>query len=101
MEILQLTRPFGWHIESGVMLPKLFDGTPAIAQASLLSLIRNRCQCQAATNRGNRGRCSCKDANMRCTEFGRCSEDGTQCERFHQEEPDDQFEDIGLSDEDD
>ena len=38
---------------------------------------------------------------MRCTEFCRCYEDGTQCERFHQEEPDDQFENIGLSDEND
>ena len=91
---------FGWHVKLGLnMLPKLFDGTPAIAPESLLALIK--CQCQAETRRCNRGSCSCKKANMPCTKFCRCGDDGTRCERFQEVEREDQYEDIGLSDEDD
>ena len=38
---------------------------------------------------------------MPCTKFCRCGDDGTRCERFQEVEREDQYEDIGLSDEDD
>ena len=92
---------FGWYIsDDGHMLPRMFDGEPNIAPEYVLKMIK--CQCKAEVGRCTKGRCSCKEANMLCTQFCGCSRDGVRCGRYqpeNQADPD-EFTETGLESDD-
>ena len=72
---------FGWYQDkAGRMLPKMFDTEPNVAPNQLLNLIK--CQCHSLNNRCGKATCSCKKANLMCTSFCGCNEDGLKCTRF-------------------
>ena len=77
---------FGWYRgEQGQMLPEMYSRgrEPNIAPKELLKLIRF--QCHATTDRCD-GRCSCKLANIKCTAFCGCHDDGVFCVRYSSED---------------
>jgi len=72
---------FGWYFSSsGLLLPKMLHDDSVVAPSELLNMIR--CNCQAATNRCDHGRCTCKEANIKCTSFCGCMDDEIVCHRF-------------------
>ena len=79
------------------MLPEMYSRgrEPNIAPKELLKLIRF--QCHATTDRCD-GRCSCKLANIKCTAFCGCHDDGVFCVRYSSEDildgRDDTYDDI-------
>ena len=68
------------------MLPAMFSHDVRVAPDELLKLIK--CECHALNNRCGGSRCSCKEANLQCTSFCGCNDDGIICTRFRDESPD-------------
>ena len=80
------------------MLPEMFSHDVRVAPDELLKLIK--CQCHALNNRCGGSRCSCKEANLQCTSFCGCHDDGIICVRYKgiADESPDAYEDIFHSD---
>ena len=72
---------YGWYrTERGQMLPEMFSHDVRVAPDELLKLIK--CECHALNNRCGGSRCSCKEANLQCTSFCGCHDDGIICVRY-------------------